>query len=77
MHLGRLVKEKRIGDGMTQAQLAERLGVHRVTVSRIEGGHQRCSLPTLLSICRVLRIDVDQALLGKRKRTSKRWGGSG
>ena len=36
---GALVRNYRMSQDLSQAQLAERAGVHQVTISRIEGGH--------------------------------------
>lgn len=38
MHIGEAIKDARRLAGLTQEQLAERIGVHRKTVSRLETG---------------------------------------
>jgi putative transcriptional regulator len=46
-------------DEMTQADLAERVGVSRQTIIAIEGGGYAPSLPLALRIARVFGVPVD------------------
>jgi putative transcriptional regulator len=46
-------------DEMTQAELAERVGVSRQTIIAIEGGGYAPSLPLALRIARVFGVPVD------------------
>ena len=55
---GLLIKELRTQKNMTQAQLAEKLGVSKVTVSRYENGNDNFSLKKLCEICAALDCDV-------------------
>lgn len=48
----------RISEGLTQAALAERAGVARETVSRVEGGHAP-NLRTAWALARALGWPVD------------------
>ena len=45
--LGRVIRRARVERGLTQAELAERLGVNRMTVSRLEAG-EAVSMETAL-----------------------------
>ncbi len=44
--------------GLTQAELAERAGLSRMTVQRTEAGHIDPRLSTLLVMARVLEMDI-------------------
>jgi transcriptional regulator with XRE-family HTH domain len=62
--------------GLTQVQVAERVGIAAMVYSRLERGLMLPSVPTLLKLCRVLETTPD-ALLGfssaeaPAKRTSR------
>lgn len=45
--------------GMTQAALAERAGVHRVTVAEIETGRKQGSVATLRRLANALGVTLD------------------
>jgi transcriptional regulator with XRE-family HTH domain len=62
-HLGRVAREARTGIRMTQADVAERLGVATEVYGRLERGLLLPSVPTLRKLCTVLRMDAN-ALLG-------------
>jgi putative transcriptional regulator len=51
--------EVRLSQGMTQADLARRLGVNRSTVCRMERNALRPSLRTALTLARVLNTTVE------------------
>ena len=57
-----LVREARSRAGLTQSQLAERLGAHQSSIARYESGDVRPDLETLERICAVagfrLRIEI-------------------
>lgn len=48
--------------GLTQAQVAERVGLVPLVYSRLERGKMLPSVPTLLRICEALDISADEAL---------------
>ena len=50
----------------TQAELAERVGVHRVSIARYETDAKRPSLPTALALAEVLGVRVEQLFDGQR-----------
>ena len=58
MRLKRL-REKR---GWTQQVLAEKVGVSRVTVARIEIGNRKPSLELLYRLAKVLKVKVGELL---------------
>jgi putative transcriptional regulator len=60
---GRRVAEARHRAGFTQQQLADRIGVGRVTIARIESGSQTPSLDVALALARELGEPVE-ALFG-------------
>lgn len=59
--MGYKIKEKRKEKRMTQAELAAKSGVSRVTISGLENGTLRAtSSTTLLKLARALDTTVDQ-----------------
>ena len=60
--LGMRIKQVREERGMTQADLAAKVGVHSVYLSRIERGVQVPSLPLLEKLARALRVEMKQLL---------------
>jgi transcriptional regulator with XRE-family HTH domain len=51
-----LLKSSRLEAGLTQAQLAQRLGVPQSFVSKYESGERRLDLIELREICKIFRI---------------------
>jgi transcriptional regulator with XRE-family HTH domain len=62
-HLGGIARGARTGTRLTQADVAERLGVATEVYGRLERGLLLPSVPTLRKLCTVLRMDAN-ALLG-------------
>ena len=62
-HLGGIAREARTGTRLTQADVAERLGVATEVYGRLERGLLLPSVPTLRKLCTVLQMDAN-ALLG-------------
>lgn len=60
--LGVRLKKYRISRHLTQEQLAELIDTVPSTISHIERGTTKCSLPNLIKICNVLQISLDQAV---------------
>ena len=48
--LGERLKEERLKAGITQAQLAERIGTRKSYISRVENGHADIQVSTLFKI---------------------------
>ena len=57
--IGFAIREARIARQMTQAQLAERIGVTRQTVIAIEQGRYSPSLEMAFQIARVFDVPLD------------------
>jgi putative transcriptional regulator len=51
---------------LTQQQLADTLGINRVSLARIEAGTRQPSMALALSIARELRTSVDALFGGER-----------
>ncbi len=62
-HLSAVVREARKRTALTQADVAERIGVVTEVFGRLERGHMLPSVPTLRKLCRILRVDAN-AMLG-------------
>jgi putative transcriptional regulator len=54
------VRERRAGAGLTQADLADALGVSRQTVISIESGRYLPSLPLAFRIARLFEVPLEQ-----------------
>lgn len=61
--MGEKIRKRRIELNMTQAELAERLGVSRVQVSYLETGARKVvKVDTLMAIASALDISIDELL---------------
>ncbi len=71
--LGALIKEHRNQKGLTQAELAKKVGLPRTGIANIEAGRQRLYLHTLINIANALDINIcsviDQIKPGPQQRT--------
>lgn len=63
---GQHVAQARKRAGLTQQQLAERVGVGRVAIARIEGGNTSPSVALALAISRELSEPVETLFGGER-----------
>lgn len=68
--IGRFISECRKQKGLTQAQLAEALGVSDKTISRWENGKTMPDLSIYEPLCEILDIQISE-LLYARKMTDK------
>ena len=59
------VRRRREGLGMTQEQLAERCGLHRILVGSVERGERNVSILNLRTIARALRVPLADLLGGE------------
>ena len=59
LRLGIRLKEVRTAAGLTQAELAERVGVSRKTVNTVENGVFTPSTPLALGLARALGVKVE------------------
>ncbi|RKH36367.1 XRE family transcriptional regulator [Corallococcus praedator] len=60
--IGGAAREARTHLGLTQAEVAEKLGLAHMVYSRLERGKMLPSVQTLLRMCSVLRISSDELL---------------
>lgn len=65
---GRNLKRLRLSSGLTQADLATKVGLTKDTLSKIElGKQQNPGLKHLVLICRVLKVDLEQLFIKDAK----------
>jgi len=69
--LGKRVADLRRGAGLSQAQLAEQLGVATETISRLERGATVPSLATVERLARVLGTDLADLFRFRERSTAK------
>ncbi|MBX3712965.1 MAG: helix-turn-helix transcriptional regulator [Lysobacter sp.] len=71
--LGQRIAEQRKALGITQAQLAEQLGIAQQTMAHYEGGVSRIAVETLAQLAEALQTSVEE-LIGTpaKRRASKR-----
>jgi len=62
VHLGEVLREARLKAELTQADVADRVGVATEVYGRIERGNLTPSVPNLRKLCMVLRVDASTAL---------------
>ncbi len=62
---GRFIAERRKAQGLTQARLAEMLGITDRAVSKWENGKSLPDSSIMLELCRILRINVNDLLCGE------------
>ena len=58
MQLGLYIKSRRKNIGLTQKQLAEKVGVTDVTISRYENGKREPSFTEFIKLCEVLSMNT-------------------
>lgn len=67
----RLARARKAG-GLTQTELAEKLGIPQQTLARYETGESRISVALLLEMSHILRFSIDDMLSGRSEARSKR-----
>jgi transcriptional regulator with XRE-family HTH domain len=72
LHLGEVAREARKKAGLTQEEVAGRIGLVTEVYGRIERGDMLPSVPTLVRLCRVLRLDANE-VLGLSSRQTLTW----
>lgn len=65
--VGKFLQGLRKEEGLTQEQLAERLGVARRTISRWETGNNMPDLDVLVELADLYSVDLREILSGERK----------
>lgn len=66
--LGRRIAEQRKARGITQAQLAEQLGIAQQTMAHYEGGVSRIAVETLTQVAAALGVSVEELIGTSAKR---------
>lgn len=69
VRLGQRLAEQRKARGITQVQLAERLGVAQQTLAHYEGGTVRIGVETLAQAAEVLETTLEELLGTQAKRS--------
>ena len=65
IQIGKFIAEKRREQGITQMQLAEKLGITDRAVSKWETGRSLPDASLMLDLCNVLKITVNELLCGE------------
>jgi DNA-binding XRE family transcriptional regulator len=60
--LGHQLRQTREAAELTQAKLAENVGVLRTSITNIEAGRQKAPLHLIYEICAVLQVDIHDIL---------------
>lgn len=66
---GKRIQALRKESGMTQAQLAERVGISADNLGRIERGLQGVSIDLLIELASFFAVSMDYIALGREMRT--------
>lgn len=67
--LGHILKQYRLQDELTQAELAKKTQSHQRLISYIESGHQGRTLNLLFNILKVLDLEIE--IRARQKTTAK------
>lgn len=67
--VGRFLKTLRVQKELTQAELAERLGVSNRSISRWENGTTMPDFDLIIELARLYEVEVGEILDGERKET--------
>lgn len=62
MNLGENIKKARKASGITQKQLAEKIGAYQKDVSRWEKGEHAPNIEVIADICKALKVSADTLL---------------
>ncbi len=71
MQYGEVIRRRRTALGMSQAELAERIGISRNTVAGWETNHSRPDLNILPALCAALKISLNMFFGTEKKRTAE------
>jgi DNA-binding XRE family transcriptional regulator len=63
---GQRVKEARERAGLTQQELADRVGVGRVSIGKVEGGTRKPSMELGVALSEALGVSLDDLFGGER-----------
>lgn len=67
MHVGQMIASWRCDRQLTQAELAKRVGINRVTVANIELGVWPCSLRLSYQLAQALEVELTDILPSVRR----------
>ena len=71
MKIGRNLSAIRMQHGLTQAELAEAIGITNSHIAHVENGSSGISLELILKICRTLRTTPNDILAGEYETEEK------
>ncbi|KEH96874.1 helix-turn-helix transcriptional regulator [Clostridium niameyense] len=60
--IGKILKEARIKENMTQANLSKRVGISRSYLADLEAGRYAPSSEKLLILARILKLDINSLI---------------
>jgi DNA-binding XRE family transcriptional regulator len=63
--MGGRVQQARLDAGLTQHQLAEKVGCKKLSIIHLEADRTNPRFGTLVSVCAVLGISIDKTVYGK------------
>lgn len=66
-NVGKRLKERRLKRKMSLNDLAERTGLDKAGLSRIESGTALPSLPTFALLCQVLLVDMNKICMAEKE----------
>ena len=64
--IGKRIRTERKRNGLTQAKLAERLGISLNTIGRIEVGIRMPSIELFVELAELFEVSLDYLILGKK-----------
>jgi len=64
--IGKRLRDSREAHGMTQAELADGIGVCTSYIGQLERGEKKPSIETIVKVCAALNIPVDYLLFGRK-----------
>ncbi|MDT0160364.1 helix-turn-helix transcriptional regulator [Bacillus sp. AG4(2022)] len=70
-NIGLMIKDQRIKLGLSQTELADKLGVTKSFMSKLESGKKPISLKRLTELGSILEIDVFESIEQDNERYSK------
>ncbi len=70
-NIGLMIKDQRIKMGLSQTELADKLGVTKSFMSKLESGKKPINLKRLTEIGSILEIDVFESIEQDNERYSK------
>ena len=71
--IGKLIREKRKEQNLTQEQLAEKTGLSVTHISNIENNHTKLSIEKLIIIAKTLNLSLDSLIFDEIKETKQNY----